>query len=112
MNAAWSRHRTGAGLPVAASSIASGRRADIASLASWVAYGGRADRKNLLADLQDGFDRTGRWPGEPHVGVDGGGSVVVDGDSDTGAQRRGIPRIAAGLKRQGLLARDGLILRS
>lgn len=114
MRAAWSRHRTGDGLPVAARSIASGRRADIASLASWVAYGGgSADRKNLLADLQDRFDRTGRWPGEPHVGVDDSGSVIVDdddGDSDTGAQRRGIPRIAAGLERQGLLARDGLVL--
>lgn len=112
MRAAWSRHRTGDGLPVAARSIASGRRADIASLASWVAHGS-ADRKNLLADLQDRFDRTGRWPGEPHVGVDDSGSVIVDdddGDGDTGAQRRGIPRIAAGLERQGLLARDGLIL--
>lgn len=82
-----------------------------------MAYGGgSADRKNLLADLQDGFDRTGRWPGEPHVGVDDSGSVVVvvvddDSDGDAGAQRRGITRIAAfGLELQGLLARDGLVL--
>ena len=99
MRAAWSRYRTGEGLPVAARDIASGERADIASLASWMGRGG-ADRKNLLADIQHEFDLEGYWRGERDRGDDGG----------AGSGRLDVPHIAVGLERQGLLSRGEGVL--
>ena len=98
MRSAWSRHRAGEGLPVAARDVASGERADIASLVSWMGRsGGGADRRNLLADIQHEFDLTGYWRGE----LDGGGAS---------SGRRGMPYIADGLERQGLLSCDGGVI--
>ena len=102
MRAAWSRYRAGEGLPAAAREIASGERADIASLVSWMGRSGGAGHKNLLADIQHEFDLTGYWWGER------------DGDDNNangaGSQRRGMPYIAPGLERQGLLSRNGGVL--
>ena len=102
MKAEWRRCRAGGGdgdaLPAAPRSIVSEEGADMAALSPRPGRGASA-RRTLLADLQDEFDRTGHWRGE-----------TDDGGGETRAGRAGIPRLAAGLERLGLLRRDGRIL--
>lgn len=100
MRAAWSRFRAGGGLPASPGDIVSEEGADAEALSAWMAHGVSANRE-LLADLQDEFDRTGHWRGELDA-ASGGGAA---------AGRGGVSHRAACLERLGLLARDGRILR-
>ena len=92
MRAAWSRCRTGGGLPAASRDIVPEGGTDTAALSSWMGRGAAASR-TLLAGMQHEFDRTGCWPGEREGGP--------------GSGRGGIPHRAAALERLRLLRRDG-----